>query len=150
MTPSDITSDVNMEINNKHPCCCQKWCAPARETTTVGGIATGDAYAGINLLNILNSRLSLTDWLAYYLLTYAATGTATSRFSRNTTLVLLATDQEALETDRQSPVTAIAQTLEMSSALYQIHQLTNPKAPCICLQQVSLTQLQLQPQHRTV
>ncbi len=60
--PTNINSNNDYQITNHITVASQSGDAIADKNSTVGNIRTGDALAGANLLNILNSQISLSDW----------------------------------------------------------------------------------------
>jgi len=60
--PNSITSQNDYRITNTINATAQSGNATAHENTTVGNVQSGDASSSVNLLNILNSQISLSDW----------------------------------------------------------------------------------------
>lgn len=60
--PTSINSENNYQITNVIDTSAQSGNATAHENTTVGNVQSGGAASGVNLLNILNSQISLSDW----------------------------------------------------------------------------------------
>jgi hypothetical protein len=62
-TPSGtVNNETNYQINNAINANANSGNATANENTRVGNIQTGNTNAGVNLLNIMNSQISLSDW----------------------------------------------------------------------------------------
>lgn len=60
--PDVLNSENNYQITNAITTTAQSGNAGATENTTVGNVHSGDTSASVNLLNILNSQISLSDW----------------------------------------------------------------------------------------
>jgi hypothetical protein len=59
---TDINSETNNAINNNVKLASKSGDALVSDNTTGGNATSGDAMAGVNLLNITNSAFSLSDW----------------------------------------------------------------------------------------
>lgn len=59
---TDINAASNLQINNTINASATSGNAIGKQNTTVGNINSGSANTGVNLLNILNSQISLSDW----------------------------------------------------------------------------------------
>ena len=59
---SNLQSTTDLQINNNINVAAASGNALGKENTTVGNIASGKATASVNLINILNSQISLSDW----------------------------------------------------------------------------------------
>lgn len=60
--PNALNANNNYQINNAITTASRTGNANATENTTVGDVRSGDASSSVNLLNILNSQISLSDW----------------------------------------------------------------------------------------
>jgi hypothetical protein len=60
--PTDATLATNSRINNDINVAARSGDATATDNTTVGNVRTGNATASVNLLNFVNSHLTLSDW----------------------------------------------------------------------------------------
>jgi len=59
---AQISNDNNSQINNSISVAAATGDASVTNNTSAGNAQTGDASASVNLLNILNSSFSLSDW----------------------------------------------------------------------------------------
>lgn len=90
-TPSGtIQNETNYQINNAINTNANSGNASANENTHVGNIQTGNANAGVNLLNIMNSQISLSDWFG--ILFINVFGTWNGNFGIQTATVTPPTD----------------------------------------------------------
>ncbi len=58
----DVNANMNNQINNNINVQASSGNATVNHNTKAGNATTGDAWAGVNLLNINNSSFTLTDW----------------------------------------------------------------------------------------
>jgi hypothetical protein len=61
-TNQTANSENNLHINNSINASSTSGNANGSQNTTVGNVQSGDANVGVNLVNILNSQISLSDW----------------------------------------------------------------------------------------
>lgn len=61
-TANNLNTDDDLRIDNVINVSASSGNATAQENTTAGNVKTGNANASVNLVNILNSQISLSDW----------------------------------------------------------------------------------------